>query len=649
MHSSDPNEIVWRPSPQLVQNSRLMQFMARHGIGSLDELLARSTSDIAWFWDAMLAEMGIRFSKPYSRVVDLSPGIEWPRWCVDGEMNIVDDLLDRYAGTAVDEKIAIRFEDEAENISTLTYNELHREVNRMAGALRELGIRPGEVVGVFMPMVPQIVVAMLATIKIGAIFLPLFSGYGAQAVASRLNDAGAVALFTCDVCRRRGSQVAMKTVADEAGKMVASLRRMIVLRQSSAVMPWEKERDTDWHEIIYRQPDDAASHRSGADDPMMLIYTSGTTGRAKGAVHTHCGFPIKAAQDMLHGLDIHDDEVLYWMTDMGWMMGPWLVFGTLLCGATIMLYDGAPDCPDPSRVWRLVERHGITLLGISPTLIRSLMTHGEGTLRGRDLSSLRKFASTGEPWNPAAWMWLFEKVGRSRLPILNYSGGTEISGGIVSGNVLTPLKPCAFAGPLPGMAADVVDGAGRSVRGQVGELVIRQPWIGMTRGFWKDPQRYIDSYWSRIPGMWVHGDWASIDADGMWYILGRSDDTIKIAGKRLGPAEVESLLSAHPAVREAAAIGIPDEIKGEVLVCFVVLRPNHAPDESLREELRQRVIRELGKPLAPKEVRFVSDLPRTRNAKIMRRVIRAAFLGQSPGDITALENPQAVEAITFSL
>jgi acetyl-CoA synthetase len=378
---------------------------------------------------------------------------------------------------------------------------------------------------------------------------------------------------------------------------------------------------------------------------MMLLYTSGTTGRPKAAVHSHCGFPIKAAQDMSHGLDLHAGETLFWVTDMGWMMGPWLVFGTLLLGATMMLYDGALDYPAPDRLWALVERHKITALGVSPSLIRGLLRHGEEPVRRHDLSSLRKFASTGEPWNPEPWLWLFHTVGGGRLPILNYSGGTEISGGILMGNVLTPLRPCSFSGPLPGMAADVVDETGAPVRGQVGELVLRQPWIGMTRGFWRDPDRYFQTYWSRFPGVWVHGDWAAIDNDGLWYILGRSDDTIKIAGKRLGPAEVESALVGHPAVNEAAAIGVPDELKGEALVCFCVLKPGHEPSEPLRHELMQRVSAELGKPMAPKAVKFVAELPRTRNAKVVRRLIRAAFLNQDLGDVSSLENPDAVEGI----
>ena len=379
---------------------------------------------------------------------------------------------------------------------------------------------------------------------------------------------------------------------------------------------------------------------------MMLIYTSGTTGRPKGAVHTHCGFPIKAAQDMWHGLDLHVEETLFWPTDMGWMMGPWLVFGTLVLGATMMLYDGAPDFPGPDRVWKLCTDHGVTALGVSPTLIRALRKYGDEIVNRHDLTKLRKFASTGEPWNPDPWLWLFRVVGRGKLPIINYSGGTEISGGILMGNVLTPMKPCAFSGPLPGMAADVVDENGNSIRGKVGELVIREPWIGMTRGFWRDPQRYLDTYWSRWPDIWVHGDWAAIDDEGLWYILGRSDDTIKIAGKRVGPAEVESILVAHAQVSEAAAVGVPDSIKGEALVCFCVLKNGDNASADIAQELKQSVARDLGKALAPRDIVFVSDIPKTRNAKVMRRIVRAAYLGEKLGDTSALENPSAIDAIS---
>jgi len=501
----------------------------------------------------------------------------------------------------------------------------------MAAVLRSLGLGKGDAIGVFMPMVPEIVVAMLAIIKIGGIFLPLFSGFGASAIVSRLKDADAKALFTAEGTYRRGKFCAMKPIADEAAAQIPPLKHTIVLQQSGK-----------WN-VDLPNVGDTATERTSAENPMMLIYTSGTTGKPKGAVHTHCGFPIKSAQDMWMGLDLHSDETLFWMTDMGWMMGPWEVFGTLILGATMMLFDGAPDFPGPDRTWELVDRHRVTALGVSPTLIRALRRHGDEIVHRHDLSSLRKFASTGEPWNPDPWMWLFQNVGRGKLPIINYSGGTEISGGIVMGNMLTPMKPCAFSGPLPGMAADVVDENGKSVRGQVGELVIREPWIGMTRGFWKDRQRYIDSYWSRFPNVWVHGDWAAIDDDGLWYILGRSDDTIKIAGKRLGPAEVESVLVAHPQVSEAAAIGVPDSIKGEVLVCFCVLKKGG--DVDLANVLKKKVANELGKALAPKEILFVADIPKTRNAKVMRRIVRSAYLGEKLGDTSALENPTSLDEI----
>ncbi|HYZ83465.1 MAG TPA: AMP-binding protein, partial [Bryobacteraceae bacterium] len=336
-----------------------------------------------------------------------------------------------------------------------------------------------------------------------------------------------------------------------------------------------------------------------------------------------------------------------WVTDIGWMMGPWLIYGALTLGATIALYDGAPDYPKPDRIWQFCATHGVTVLGISPTLVRALAACGDEHAQKHELPSLRILASTGEPWNPEPWWWLFEKVGRRRVPIINYSGGTEISGGILSSNPLLPIKPCKFSAPCPGISADVVDESGNPIRGAVGELVLRTPWIGIARGFWKDPDRYVDTYWSRFPGMWAHGDWARIDADGHWEITGRSDDTIKIAGKRVGPAEVESIFTAHPSVTEAAVIAVPDELKGNAMVAFCVLKHEafDRPNGDLVRELQEHVARELGKPLQPKAVHFVSALPKTRNAKVMRRVIRAAYLNQDPGDVTALENPSALKAI----
>jgi len=640
-------EFVWHPSPEIIAQSNLQSFINRHGLGSFDELMRRSTTDIPWFWDTVLRDLRIEFYKAYEEVVDLSKGKATPQWCVGGEMNIVHNLLDKYAGTPTDRKIAIKSETEDGKSRRLAYAELRAEVDEMATALRSLGLGKGDAIGVFMPMVPEIVIAMLAIIKIGGIFLPLFSGFGASAIVSRLKDADAKALFIAEGTFRRGKFCAMRPIAEEAAAQVPTLQHSIVLTKSSewivaaAVTGGRTEKPLPLRTTAAT----TNTEKTSAEDVMMLIYTSGTTGRPKGAVHTHCGFPIKAAQDMWHGLDLHVEETLFWLTDMGWMMGPWLVFGTLVLGATMMLYDGAPDFPRPDRLWKLCSDHGVTALGVSPTLIRALRKYGDEIVNRHDLTKLRKFASTGEPWNPDPWLWLFRVVGCGKLPIINYSGGTEISGGILMGNVLTPMKPCAFSGPLPGMAADVVDENGNSIRGKVGELVIREPWIGMTRGFWRDPQRYLDTYWSRWPDIWVHGDWAAIDDEGLWYILGRSDDTIKIAGKRVGPAEVESILVAHAQVSEAAAVGVPDSIKGEALVCFCVLKNGDNASADIAQELKQSVARDLGKALAPRDIVFVSDIPKTRNAKVMRRIVRAAYLGEKLGDTSALENPSAIDAI----
>ena len=638
-------EIAWRPSTDYVDKAHLTNFMRRHGIADFDELMVRSTQDVAWFTEAILNYLDIQFYQPYSQVVDLSRGIAWPRWVVGGQMNIVHNCLDKYLSTAVEGRVALVWEGEEGRTRSLTYGDLHRRVNQAANALRSLGLGKGDAIGLFMPMTPEIVIALLAIAKIGGIILPLFSGYGTGAVVSRLADADAKALFTADGFFRRGSPVLMKPIADAAAAQVPSLKHLIVLRRAGLDVEMLTGRDHWWHQLVEIQAEEAETERTEAEDVLMVIYTSGTTGRPKGAVHTHAGFPVKAAQDMAFGTDLHPNEILYWMTDMGWMMGPWLVFGALILGGTFFLYDGAPDYPGPDRLWAIVERHRITTLGVSPTLIRALIPHGETPFRSHDLSSLRFFASTGEPWNPDPWRWLFENVGQAKRPIINYSGGTEISGGIVMGNPILPLKPCAFSGPCPGIAADVFDEDGHPLRNQVGELVIKAPWIGMTRGFWNDPQRYEETYWSRWPGVWVHGDFAAIDSDGLWYILGRSDDTIKVAGKRLGPAEVESVLVSHPAIVEAAAIGVPDEIKGSEVVVFCVLNPGQDPSEALRAQLKDVLISSLGKPLAPRQVLFVSDLPKTRNAKVMRRVIRAAYLGQDPGDMSSLVNPQAVEEI----
>ena len=622
--------------------------MRQHGIAELSDLHQRAIIDPEWFWDAVLVDLGVEFYKPYYNVIDTSAGLPWTRWCVGGKMNIVHNCLDKRIGTPAEHRTAIRWTTEAGRSGALTYGELWRNVNRAANALRRLGLNQGDVIAVCMPMTPEIAVAFFAIIKIGAIVLPLFSAYGADAIATRLADAGAAALITADGVHRRGRTILMKPIVDDAARHIPSLKTLIVVRHVAADVAMKDGRDVWWQDCVEHEAPECATTRTAADEPFMLIYTSGTSGKPKGAVHTHCGFPVKAAQDMQHGFDVGADDTMFWVTDLGWMMGPWELLGTTLIGAAAVVYDGALDYPTANRLWTLVEEHRVTILGVSPTLIRMLMHAPESAVDRHDLSSLRILGSTGEPWNPEPWNWFFDHVGKRRLPIINYSGGTEVSGGIVSGNVLTPVKPCGFAGPLPGIAADVVDADGRSIRGAVGELVVRRPWIGMTRGFWRDRDRYLTTYWSRFEDVWVHGDWAFVDADGQWFILGRSDDTLKIAGKRVGPAEIESVLVAHPAVVEAAAVGVPDNVKGEKLVCVCVLRHGKTAGAVLEQELKDWVRNAMGPALKPDAVRFVDRLPKTRNGKVMRRVIRAVCAGEDPGDLSALEDAVALDQLRIS-
>jgi acetyl-CoA synthetase len=639
-------EIVWRPTREYAEGSRIARFMRSLGIGTLEELQRRSVADPDWYWDAVVRDLGVRFTHPYTRVRDVSRGLQWPRWFEGGLMNFAHNCVDRHLDAGRSEQPALIWEGDDGQSRTLTYRELGREVNQLANALKRLGVGEGDRVGVFLPMSPEAAIATLAIVRIGAIYTPCFSGYGPQAVASRLQDCEAKALVTADGFYRRGQVVKMKETADEAVAASPSIQHVIVYKRLGREIPWSAGRDSWWHELIGRESDACPALPVEFDRPCLIIYTSGTTGRPKGAVLTQGGFLVKCAHDFGYLMDVGPGDRLFWLTDLGWLMGPMLITAGLFHGGTAVLFEGVPDYPKPNRLWELVERHKITVMGLSPTAVRALMPHGAEHVHAHELSSLRILGSTGEPWNPEPYRWLFENAGKARVPIINYTGGTEISGGILSSFPIAPIKPCSFTGPIPGMAADCFGEDGRPVRGQVGELVVTAPWPGMTQGFWKDPQRYEETYWSRWPDVWVHGDWAYVDEDGFWFIQGRSDDTLKIAGKRLGPAEVESVLVSHEAVAEAGVVGVPHEVKGEAIVCFVVLRPRHEPSEPLRTELSELVARQMGKALKPERVLFTKDLPKTRSAKIMRRVIRATYLGKDPGDLSSLENATAVKAIT---
>jgi acetyl-CoA synthetase len=638
---------VWNPTPDVIERANVTRFMRRHVIADHRELVARSIADIRWFWNAVIDDLDIAFFRPHDQILDASRGIAWSRWFVGGSVNLAHQCLDRHASSPRRDHPAVIWEGEDGSVRQYTYDELHAETCRLAGALRRTGIDRGDRVGLFLPMVPEAVVAFLACAKIGAVVIPVFSGFGAEAVAARLDDGNAVALITVDVSSRRGKAIALKSVACEAAGACPSVRHVIVARSRGNTENGPDARHLNWEALVAKEPAECPSEPLDPEAPLMIMYTSGTTGRPKGAVHVHGGFLVKIAQEVAHQADMQPDDVLMWVTDLGWIMGPWELVGGLAAGGTVVLMEGVPDYPQPDRLWSMIERHGITILGVSPTLTRALIKHGLDPVRSHDLGRLRILASTGEPWDPESWRWLFENVGGGRLPIINITGGTEVGACLLSAFPTTPIKPCSLVGPSLGIAVDVYDGHGRSLGpGQgVGELVCTKPWPAMTRGIWGDPERYLATYWSRWPDVWVHGDWASIDEDGDWFLHGRSDDTIKVAGKRLGPAEVESILNGHEAVSESAAVGVPHSLKGEVIVAFVVTRPGCRHEDALRSELCERVAEALGKSFTPEAVRFVAELPKTRSGKILRRVIQRVATGQEPGDLSTIENPAAIDAV----
>ena len=643
METGTENEVAWRPSADIIADANLTRFMAAHGIADYDALLAKSDSDPEWFWDTVIRHFGIRFYKPYERIMDTSQGLPWTRWCVGGTTNIVLNCLDAHQDHG---REAVVWEAEDGQIRTWTVGDLKAETARLAAGLASLGIGKGDVVALFMPMLPETVAAFFAIAKIGAIVQPLFSGFGADSVASRMNDAGAVAAVTVDTTRRRGKTVRMKEILDQAAARVPSLAHVICLRGAGVDAPSAPGRDHDWHALTRGRPDEAPTAEMPADSPFMIVFTSGTTGPAKGTVHTHCGFVTKLAADFGLSHDFKPGDRMLWMSDLGWLVGPMQLVVTALFGGTLVLAEGTPDYPDRGRLWRLVQDHRVTCLGVAPTIARAMMQHGTDAVDKFDFSGLRIAISSGELWDPQSWHWFMDHVCRRQVPILNVSGGTEIGWGILTNTVLQPHKPCGFSSPCLAMGATVAGADGRSMPvGDTGELALRLPSIGLSRGLWNDPERYLEAYWNRVPDMWVHGDWASRDGDGTWYLHGRSDDTIMVAGKRCGPSEVESLLLATGHVAEAAATGVFDALKGEAIACACVPKPGVHPDEGLVEALRKAVVQGLGPAFHPRFFVFVSELPKTRSMKVMRRVVRALYEGRDPGDLASLVNPESLDEL----
>jgi acetyl-CoA synthetase len=624
-------EVVWTPDEETLARANVVRLMRKHGIESYWELVSHSQADPEWFWPAAVEDLGLEFSRGWDRVYDDSRGPEWTTWFTGATVSIARNCVHRWAERDPD-RIGAVFAGEDGSRRELTFAELSGDVTRLAEGLVRLGVEPGDRVAIYLPMCPEVAVASHACAHVGAVQMPLFSGFAAPAIVQRLRDSEAKVVITADYSLRRGARLPMRETVEEAVREAPSVEHVVT---------WARE--AGWGPIVDESPGELPPLEVESEHPYLLTYTSGTTGRPKGVLHVQGGFLVSIAREVAYQADVHPEDVLHFATDMGWIMGPWTVVGGGALGCTLVFAEGAPDRP-ADRLWRLVEDVRVSVLGLSPTLVRALIPHGEPEA---DLSSLRIMVTTGEPWNPDPYRWLFEQVGGGRVPIINCSGGTEVAACFLSPTPAIPIKECSLGGPALGMAMDVVDADGASLvgTGEVGELVCRKPFPGMTRGFWRDPERYLETYWGRLPGLWVHGDWASVDEDGYWFLHGRSDDTLNIAGKRIGPAELESAAVAHPAVSEAAAVGVPHEVKGEVAWIFCVAAPGHEPNEELAAEVAAQAAAQLGKAFRPDRVVFVPALPKTRSAKIVRRAVRAKALGKDPGDLSSVENPESLEDI----
>jgi acetyl-CoA synthetase len=617
------SEFVWQPSPERIERANLTRLQRALGASDYHELHRISIEEPDRFWPALVDDLGIEFSRRWDTVVDSSRGPEWSTWFVGGQVNVARICVHRW--TSDEEALVGLYEDGVRE--SLTWAQMSRQVTQLAEYLTELGVRAGDRVALYMPMCPAVAVASHACAHIGAVQVPISSGFPAPAVASRLEDSQAKVVICSDWSLRRGKRIEMTETLIAAGPSAVEF-----------VIEWNRETRS-WPDAVTNQPGVLPPLEVDSEAPYLLAYTSGTTGRPKGALHVQGSFLVSIARELAYQLDVNRGDRIHFATDMGWIMGPWTVVGGGAVGATIVFAEGAPDWPD-DRLWRLVESEQVTMLGVSPTLVRALSPKGEPRT---NLSSLRAFCTTGEPWNTDPYMWLFDRVGGGRVPIVNISGGTEVGACFLTTVLTEPIKPVALGFAALGQDMDVVDQIGETVRtAQVGELVCRRPWPGMTRGIWGDNERYLETYWRRFPGVWTHGDWASRDADGYWYLHGRSDDTLNIAGKRIGPAELESAAVGSGIVAEAAAVGVPHAVKGEAAWIFCVLRPGEIADD---QRVSDAVTEALGKAFKPERVLWVGALPKTRSAKIVRRAVRARVLGKDPGDLSSLENPESLEEI----
>lgn len=642
MRGHDHDGALWNPSDAAIANSQIMRFARAAGYADFNELLRRSIEDPARYWAAILDFLTVRWRRPYHDFLDVTQGAAFPRWFVGGALNLTDSVLQWADDPACAAKPAIVAEREDGWVEALTYAELRGQVWRMAHALLGRGIGKGDRVGMMLPSGIEAATTLLALAHIGAIAVPLFSGFGVNAVVARLDSAEATCLIAARGFRRRGKWIDLATTVGAARARLPTLADVIVSDPEPASRG--SARDPDLRTLLDAAPSGPIEAEAMApDDPFMIIFTSGTTGAPKGAVHTHAGFPLKIAHDAALLFDLDRQDVWLWPADMGWIVGPITLLGAGTRGATLICYDGAPDHPDAGRLSRLIARHRVTHFGASPTLIRSLAAAGSDAVPAvADLTSLRVLVTAGEVIDHEHMVWFSQKMGGGRCPVINYTGGTEVSGALLSSVVVRPIHSTEFNAPSPAIEVDIVNDDGLPIENAAGELVIRAPFVGMTRSFWRDDARYLDSYWQRFPDLWHHGDLALKRRSGdrphpVFEIHGRSDDTLKLAGKRVGPAEVEEIAIGVAGFLEAAAIGIDDPVKGQALVLFVVIGPDKTAAAGL-EALGEEIERRLGKPFRPYAIHAVVGLPRTRNGKIMRRAAKAAYLGTAIGDVSAMED-----------
>jgi acetyl-CoA synthetase len=620
---------IWQPSPELVERANVTRLQRRLGAENYHELHRISVEEPDRFWPALIDDLGIEFSQPWTSVIDESRGPEWATWFNGGRVNVARVCLHRFAEQRPNDEAFVGLYEDGTRES-LTYAEASTQVTQLAETLVELGVREGDRVAIYMPMSPAVAIAAHACAHIGAVHVPIFSGFASPAIASRLEDSQAKVAIVADWSLRRGKRIDMLETLVEAGTYALE-----------HIVQWNRE-TCSWPQGVTRQAGTLAPAEVDSEAPYLLAYTSGTTGRPKGAKLVTGGFLVSIAREAAYQANIVQGDRVHFATDMGWIMGPWTVVGAGALGATIVFAEGAPDWPS-DRLWKLVESERVTMLGLSPTLVRALIPHGDPHA---NLSTLKAFCTTGEPWNPDPYRWLFEKAGGSTTPIVNISGGTEVGACFLTTVITEPIKPVALGFPALGQDMDVVDPLGRPIRKQVGELICRRPWPGMTRGVWGDDERYLETYWRRFPGVWTHGDWASVDEDGYWFLHGRSDDTLNIAGKRIGPAELESAAIGSGIVAEAAAIGVPHAVKGEVAWIFCVPKPGEKQND---RAVADAVTDVLGKAFKPERIIWVDALPKTRSAKIVRRAVRARVLGKDPGDLSSLENPESLDAISRAI